>query len=297
MINARKTVSKNRALRTVAIPVYRLYARANLLSSGPRILVNSMPKAGTHLVTSLLEHFPRLMFSGRHHSFQHFRPRNAPPPDQSDGLWVDWHRLERTLASVNKGQWMTGHFAAEPQLLELLDKLDYKTVSIIRDPRDVAVSSAFYFAGLKRHYLYTEFNTNLTTMDERLMAVIKGLPPTSTRRALGDVAHRIGRYTLWLYAPNTYTCRFEKLVGPRGGGTIEDQREEIRNLGSHIDRPLTDDEVITVANRTWSTRVSTFRKGLIGDWANHFTDEHKAAFKKIAGEQLIELGYERDHNW
>ncbi len=39
------------------------------------------------------------------------------------------------------------------------------------------------------------------------------------------------------------------------------------------------------------------RKGISGDWRNHFSDDHKARFKDIAGDLLIELGYETDKNW
>jgi hypothetical protein len=42
---------------------------------------------------------------------------------------------------------------------------------------------------------------------------------------------------------------------------------------------------------------STFRKGIAGDWKNHFNDEHKKMFKEKAGDFLIELGYEKDLNW
>lgn len=41
----------------------------------------------------------------------------------------------------------------------------------------------------------------------------------------------------------------------------------------------------------------TFRKGSIGDWKEEFNEEHKNAFKEIAGELLIKLGYETDYNW
>lgn len=39
------------------------------------------------------------------------------------------------------------------------------------------------------------------------------------------------------------------------------------------------------------------RKGIAGDWRNHFTDRIKAIFKKAYGEVLIKTGYERDLNW
>jgi hypothetical protein len=38
-------------------------------------------------------------------------------------------------------------------------------------------------------------------------------------------------------------------------------------------------------------------KGAIGGWKNKFEHSHKEAFKKVAGNLLIELGYETDYNW
>lgn len=40
-----------------------------------------------------------------------------------------------------------------------------------------------------------------------------------------------------------------------------------------------------------------YRKGIQGDWRNYFTDRQKEIFKKIAGETLIRLSYEKDLNW
>jgi len=39
------------------------------------------------------------------------------------------------------------------------------------------------------------------------------------------------------------------------------------------------------------------RKGKSGDWKNFFTDNHKEIFKRIAGDLLIKLGYEKDTSW
>jgi hypothetical protein len=43
--------------------------------------------------------------------------------------------------------------------------------------------------------------------------------------------------------------------------------------------------------------TSFLRKGIEGDWKNHFSEAHKQKFKEIAGDLLIELGYERDYRW
>ncbi len=39
------------------------------------------------------------------------------------------------------------------------------------------------------------------------------------------------------------------------------------------------------------------RKGIAGDWKNVFTQSDKAIFKEAAGDLLIKLGYEEDHDW
>jgi hypothetical protein len=40
-----------------------------------------------------------------------------------------------------------------------------------------------------------------------------------------------------------------------------------------------------------------FQEGVAGDWKNAFTEQAKQDFKAVAGDLLIELGYERDNDW
>ena len=42
---------------------------------------------------------------------------------------------------------------------------------------------------------------------------------------------------------------------------------------------------------------SSMRKGIKGDWKNHFTPKVTERVKRIAGEGLIKIGYEHDLNW
>jgi hypothetical protein len=42
---------------------------------------------------------------------------------------------------------------------------------------------------------------------------------------------------------------------------------------------------------------SHYRKGVLGDWVNHFTPRHRRAFKERYGELLVRLGYETDLDW
>ncbi len=42
---------------------------------------------------------------------------------------------------------------------------------------------------------------------------------------------------------------------------------------------------------------SHYRKGISGDWKNHFTDKIKTECKELYGPLLIATGYEKDMNW
>lgn len=42
---------------------------------------------------------------------------------------------------------------------------------------------------------------------------------------------------------------------------------------------------------------SFLRKGIVGDWKNHFSPECRKLFQKYAGHTLVELGYEQNSKW
>jgi hypothetical protein len=44
-------------------------------------------------------------------------------------------------------------------------------------------------------------------------------------------------------------------------------------------------------------RSSFVRKGIAGDWRNHFTRETAELFDRLAGDTLVRLGYEPDRSW
>jgi hypothetical protein len=69
----------------------------------------------------------------------------------------------------------------------------------------------------------------------------------------------------WVLLLTVYRNRFAKLAGSRKVGEEDDS--------------------------------SHYRKGLPGDWRNHFNETHKRYFKEHFNDLLVKLGYEADDNW
>jgi hypothetical protein len=44
-------------------------------------------------------------------------------------------------------------------------------------------------------------------------------------------------------------------------------------------------------------KTSFLRKGIAGDWRNHFSEEARITFDRYAGAELVASGYERDNSW
>jgi sulfotransferase 6B1 len=297
MNEAVKTLRENPSIRRIAIPAYKKMTSLMVFGKGPRVLVNSLPKAGTHLLTSLLRGLPRMTHSGRHFVLDDFRMEVDRPSIWGDVPVVDWDRLGRDLARLNRGQFLTSHCPAVPTLLRILDGLDYKVLFIVRDPRDVVVSSALYISRLQRHIMHARYKQLFHSDEERIMGTITGFPPDSGGRGAESIGSKLSRYMPWLDSPLVQSCRFESLVGPAGGGSVVDQIAEVRRVVEYLDLRMSSSEISSLSDRVWTRGSPTFRRGLIGDWRNHFTDEHKTAFKEIAGEHLIALGYENDLDW
>ena len=255
--------------------------RLRFRPSGPRILANSIPKAGTHLLARCLEQFPGLIDSGTH-----FEPG------------TEAGELTTALDHLSPGSFATAHLPYRRERAGVLDAADVVHALIVRDPRDVVVSHFHYVTYRSiNHRLHDHFN-RLPDDGARLMASIRGVDAASAglERGLEDIGQRFRRYLRW----RDHDCclvRFRYLIGPRGGGSRSRQIEEIQRLASHLGIELGPRDLERVLERAFFTKSTTFRRGVVGDWQNHFAEEHKTAFKEIAGQVLIDLGYEQDLDW
>lgn len=173
-----------------------------------------------------------------------------------------------------------------------------KMVTMLRDPRDWLISYFLFQAHLgKIISIHKSFDQILT---EILIDTGKGFNSNLTEpRYLNfkTIKQCYEGFFLPLFrSRRCYTTYFEKLVGEKGGGSLEAQMLEVKNIAHHLNINLTVEEIEEIAQKLFGG-TPTFMKGLIGQWKLYFTEEHKKLFKKNSGSFLIQLGYESDNNW
>ena len=264
------------------------------------IVVNSLPKAGTNLLTHTLSLFPGVSDSGLHlgsttaHRYGSNRRnlRRVPVGIDFPSL-VSVESLRRTLKSLTSGSFANGHLPYSNELALLFAELNMRTILILRDPRDVAVSHAKYVANTKGHPLF-DYYQGLSEHD-RLMASITGISVPDGPTLL-NLRHRLVSLKSWEDEPFNYTTYFERLVGDRGGGSTESQVGELRCLADHLDIRCSNPEIERIASRAFGG-TSTFRKGKIGGWRDEFHQEHKEVCKQMIGDLLVDMNYEWDNEW
>ncbi|GAB2567883.1 hypothetical protein Aab01nite_44190 [Paractinoplanes abujensis] len=180
-------------------------------------------------------------------------------------------------------------FFPRPRFDKMPKPEKYRAFFVMRDPRDMVVSS--YFSTRNSHGPMGD-----------VLEVRKVLLEKPRKEGLlwliGDMArkNRFGAIRSWIDAPASDEVRLVKYEDLTG----EHQATEMEALLRHCGINLPTDDLATVLDRYSFTKmnerqgtatVSHYRKGQPGDWANHFDDDIYEAFNKATGDLVKRLGY------
>ncbi len=188
-----------------------------------------------------------------------------------------------------------------------------KVIHIIRDGRDVAVSSMHH---LWKHSIdlaghqdlepeeiekrdayradpqaFVESGEGLFT--EKRLRSLAGNWSEVVRKARHDGPRLLGK--------NYTETRYEDLLWE----PEEEVARLLRFLGADASEEVVRACVESASFERWSRgrqrgredSMSLLRKGVAGDWKGVFTVADRSVFKEAAGEALVELGYEKAHDW
>jgi Holliday junction resolvase RusA-like endonuclease len=177
-----------------------------------------------------------------------------------------------------------------------------KTVYIVRDGRDAFVSRYFTMINQKsQERMKSDFIkfSNLIPKEENIKHVLPIYIKFLIQYEKSSTDYK--SHFLRSKSHKLFSIKYEDLHS--------DTENTLKTVLHYLDpRIIIDDEIISNAVLKSSLKSSIknlkndtgfFRKdgGKKGDWLNYFTLESAKAFDDYAGDILIQLGYEKDHNW
>jgi hypothetical protein len=229
----------------------------------------------------------------------------------SDGYDEDLRNLSRLCVDyfLSKEVARTGRRIVgdkSPQHTENLDEIyeiypDARIIHIVRDGRDVAVSAMHHWWRLARD---REGGVFELTPEELLLSEGRSI---FTQERLAQLArrweYRTGKGShdgTTLYGERYLEIRYEDLLVD----TTSVFRKILEFLGAGsedrvIERCLRSSSFERASSRRQGEEdsASFFRKGVAGDWRDVFTERDRELYKQLAGERLVEFGYEKSHDW
>lgn len=277
------------------------------MATSPNIIVNSLPKSGTHLLDKAVKilgggsheearsilrratdrfgvtapaNFER-HGAGRWGRFRGYGLSETPTRKRTIpvGVFTPFYIGPRTFASWVRNRPLSrfskAHLPYNPETQKVLEATNTRCVVILRDPRAVAASMIPYVLDARSwdHFLRPFFEE--LSEDERVDFVINGGyadPPGYHVQSLNDAFESVIN---WEQHSGSLLVRFEDLVGPEGGGNQEAQNRVFSELAAHLGVVMTQDHRARFQD-VFDRSSPTFRGGRINGWRDRLTADQIA---------------------
>lgn len=265
-----------------------------------RVLANSVQKSGTHLLLRLLEllgvpRYPKWRLDpewtlerslGKRILMR--PPGVGSPVPIGRGVTVSSRWVSRLLRGMPDDHALLAHCGFSPEISALVVRAGVRTICIVRDPRDVAVSHAHFLVKIGKSKILRKPEHQallaLPDHDARILELLRGHPGTPS------VGERFREFLGWRDHPDVMFVRFEDLVGGPGGGDDDLQCAQITGIAQYLGVDLPAGGVDGVRAQLFGN-TATFRKGTTGQWREEFGPEHLAAAREHLSAVIAELGY------
>jgi hypothetical protein len=218
--------------------------------TGPRVIINSVPKSGTNLVQEILHQFPLL------------RGRVTKTLTSE----MNEEELLRKVASIRRGEVMPAHIFYDEKIASLMCKEDIKMIFVVRDFRDAMLSHINYIDQIDITHPHHQVFAGLKGLDEKIDACLLGV-----RDKFQSWPNLVRGFRGWVNAENVMLVRFEDLIGEVGGGNGETQRAVVIEMANFLGIELPD--VQKVIRNMYNENGLTFNAPEIGKWKKKFSQE------------------------
>lgn len=260
-------------------------------------VVFSIPKCGSGLINKFLQLTSQKKRLGPGVWFTQLITKKCQTNSFLVERYLPPKNVNRIINYVKKNNgYLFSHTNFSKPFIEYINKhRDWKCVLQIRDLREACISMVYWQDELIQEAVGKE-----ASFDDKLLFVISGAASIYKNQVFNLQGCAL-RALEFMDHPNVIVSRFEDLVGSKGGGDDEKQRELIQKLADQLNLNMEPHELEQVASILWGNEEGpfkvTFRTGQINKWKEIFKPQHTRAAKKYFGKILIELGYETDLNW
>lgn len=289
------TTRRNSILRQlVPIKVKHLIMRSRLYIKDKSTSVNiyhcCVQKTGSQWIRAILSDSRTFRYSGlKPYMYELTLPGGYDPRKLTD----------RSLAvPFPQGTIVTPLYIDFANFLNMPKPQDYKAFFVMRDPRDIVVS--WYFSARYSH-----------TPISRLSEIRQLLECMPVRDGILYSIDHLANYGLfaalrsWASAPetdpNVLLLRFEEMSGANSFHVFSRLFSEcdIAMPDKHLKQLIQEYSFERLSGRRQGEEdiFSQYRKGIPGDWRNHFDDIVIEKFKETTGDLVVCLGYEERADW
>ena len=209
-----------------------------------RVIANSVPKSGTNLIKTLLENLPFLNRCRDYH------------------LDMRCKDIARQIDHIRSGQFVRSHIPYDPLLSARIYESGVKNIFMIRNSRDIVVSTAHYIVNGDKNHRLTKYMRGLSSFDKVISACIRGVdsPYGLGSRASPSIREHLDLYTGWLTAKNCKIIKFEDLIGVKGGGSLGSQHRCLQEILLHLEVHLSQEEISFLCTKVFSSSSRNFEK-------------------------------------
>ena len=253
-----------------------------------RLLINSLPKSGTHLLAKVAElcdyqeHFKAPSYNKNSPLFFNYREvknalkkENLSESSAADAIYVgsltpvavDKNTFKTYLDSLVEHHYILGHVAWTPHLSNILTELNYQHLFIIRDPRAVITSLLSFIQNTvnmpKPHFLQADFK--ILSEKQQLDLLLEGGYAPLAQVNITPFNEVYKNMLSWQQDPHCLMTRFEALIGVQGGGSVLSQKEAVRKIVNFLGYDF-NTKIAAQFETIYNPNARTFRKGSIDSW-------------------------------
>ena len=163
------------------------------------ILLNSIPKSGTHLLHQILAQFGYT----DHYGFYASTPSISMIERKSDKA-IDF------VNKIKRNELTNGHIFFNNTLNLHIKKRNLPTIFLYRDPRAIFVSEIHYLSDMNKWHRCHKYYKQCNSFKEKFNLCLNGID--DQKFYYPPFKERINRYIKWINQPHVLSIRYEDLI-------------------------------------------------------------------------------------